>query len=135
MGCKFSMDDFGAGVSSFASLKNLPVDFLKIDGAIVADMQREPAHRAMVEAINHLGHALGMKTIAEFAATPEIVEMLRDMGVDYAQGYATGAPKPFPGVHASPAANEAAAAAAPAAGARLGSPAPNLPLSMARGVI
>ena len=78
---------------------------------------------------------LGMKTIAEFAATPEIVEMLRDMGVDYAQGYATGAPKPFPGVHASPAANEAAEAAAPAAGARLGSPAPNLPLSMARGVI
>lgn len=111
IGCKFSMDDFGAGVSSFASLKNLPVDFLKIDGAIVADMQREPAHRAMVEAINHLGHALGMNTIAEFAATPEIVEMLRDMGVDYAQGYATGAPKPFPGVNASPAASEAAATA------------------------
>ena len=74
-------------------------------------MQREPAHRAMVEAINHLGHALGMNTIAEFAATPEIVEMLRDMGVDYAQGYATGAPKPFPGVNASPAASEAAATA------------------------
>ncbi|MGF6213606.1 EAL domain-containing protein [Comamonas sp. 4034] len=136
MGCKFSMDDFGAGVSSFASLKNLPVDFLKIDGAIVADMQREPAHRAMVEAINHLGHALGMKTIAEFAATPEIVEMLRDMGVDYAQGYATGAPKPFPGANASPAANEVAAvASSSAASARLGSPAPNLPLSIARGLI
>ena len=96
LGCKFSMDDFGSGVSSFGSLKNLPVDFLKIDGAIVADMLREPAHRAMVEAINHLSHALGMKTIAEFAATPDIVEILRGMGVDYAQGYATGKPAPFP---------------------------------------
>ena len=95
IGCKFSLDDFGAGMSSFASLKNLPVDFLKIDGAIVADMIREPAHRAMVEAINHLGHALGMQTIAEFAATPEVVEILREMGVDHAQGYATGAPRPF----------------------------------------
>lgn len=95
MGCKFSMDDFGSGVSSFGSLKNLPVDYLKIDGAIVADMVREPAHRAMVQAINTLSHALGMKTIAEFATSPEIVDMLRHMGVDYAQGYATGAPQPF----------------------------------------
>lgn len=95
LGCRFSMDDFGAGVSSFGSLKNLPVDFLKIDGAIVADMLNEPAHRAMVEAINHLGHALGMKTIAEFASTVEIVDNLRGMGVDYAQGYAVGRPQPF----------------------------------------
>ncbi|QMV73871.1 EAL domain-containing protein [Comamonas piscis] len=95
LGCRFSMDDFGAGVSSFGSLKNLPVDFLKIDGAIVADMLNEPAHRAMVEAINHLGHALGMKTIAEFASSPEIVETLRGMGIDYAQGYAVGRPQPF----------------------------------------
>ncbi len=94
-GCKFSLDDFGAGVSSFGSLKNLPVDYLKMDGAIVADIIREPAHRSMVEAINHLGHALGMHTIAEFAATPEIVDMLATIGVDYAQGYAAGAPKPF----------------------------------------
>ena len=108
IGCKFSMDDFGSGVSSFGSLKNLPVDFLKIDGAIVADMLREPAHRAMVEAINHLSHALGMKTIAEFATSPEIVEALRDMGVDFAQGYATGTPQPFPGVSASPATQSAA---------------------------
>lgn len=95
LGCRFSMDDFGAGVSSFSSLKNLPVDFLKIDGAIVKDMLHEPAHRAMVEAINHLGHALGMKTIAEFASTPEIVEALRSMGIDYAQGYAISRPQPF----------------------------------------
>lgn len=95
LGCRFSMDDFGAGVSSFSSLKNLPVDFLKIDGAIVKDMLSEPAHRAMVEAINHLGHALGMKTIAEFASTPEIVDALRSMGIDYAQGYAIGRPQPF----------------------------------------
>lgn len=94
-GCKFSLDDFGAGVSSFGSLKNLPVDYLRMDGAIVADIIREPAHRSMVEAINHLGHALGMHTIAEFAATPEIVDMLATIGVDYAQGYAAGAPKPF----------------------------------------
>ncbi|MEJ5125995.1 EAL domain-containing protein [Comamonas sp. MYb21] len=95
IGCRFSMDDFGAGVSSFGSLKNLPVDFLKIDGAIVADMLNEPAHRAMVDAINHLGHALGMKTIAEFASSPEIVDTLRGMGIDYAQGYAVGRPQPF----------------------------------------
>ncbi|MFG5775959.1 putative bifunctional diguanylate cyclase/phosphodiesterase [Comamonas sp. J-3] len=123
LGCKFSMDDFGSGVSSFGSLKNLPVDFLKIDGAIVADMRREPAHRAMVEAINHLSHALGMKTIAEFAATPEIVDMLRQMGVDYAQGYAIGAPKPFPGVSATPAvAAQAVASAQTSANTALSSP-------------
>ena len=123
MGCKFSMDDFGSGVSSFGSLKNLPVDYLKIDGAIVADMVREPAHRAMVEAINHLSHALGMKTIAEFAATPEIVDMLRQMGVDYAQGYAIGAPKPFPGVSATPAvAAQAVASAQTSANTALSSP-------------
>ena len=119
-GVRFSMDDFGSGVSSFGSLKNLPVDFLKIDGAIVADMRREPAHRAMVEAINHLSHALGMKTIAEFAATPEIVDMLRQMGVDYAQGYAIGAPKPFPGVSATPAVAQAAAFAQNSANLAMG---------------
>ncbi len=105
LGCRFSMDDFGAGVSSFGSLKNLPVDFLKIDGAIVADMLNEPAHRAMVDAINHLGHALDMKTIAEFASTPEIVESLRGMGIDYAQGYAVGRPQPFSNTIAVPSSN------------------------------
>lgn len=105
LGCRFSMDDFGAGVSSFGSLKNLPVDFLKIDGAIVADMLNEPAHRAMVDAINHLGHALGMKTIAEFASTPEIVDTLRSMDIDYAQGYAVGRPQPFSDLTTAPATN------------------------------
>lgn len=105
LGCRFSMDDFGAGVSSFGSLKNLPVDFLKIDGAIVADMLNEPAHRAMVDAINHLGHALGMKTIAEFASTPEIVDTLRSMDIDYAQGYAVGRPQPFSDLITAPATN------------------------------
>ena len=102
--------DFGAGYTSFSYLRDLPSDLLKIDGSFIVHMNQHPANVAIVEAIVGLARNLGMKTIAEFAATPEIVDMLRQMGVDYAQGYAIGAPKPFPGVSATPAVAQAAAA-------------------------
>ena len=95
LGCLFSLDDFGAGMSSFAYLKHLPVDFLKIDGGFVKDMADDPIDHAMVEAINSVGHVMGKQTIAEFVSDERVVEMLRQMGVDYAQGYGVSKPRPF----------------------------------------
>ncbi len=95
MGCRFSLDDFGAGMSSFAYLKQLPVDFLKIDGSFVKDMYSDPINRAMVEAINHIGHVMGKKTIAEFVENDRVIEALRQIGVDYAQGYGVARPELF----------------------------------------
>lgn len=95
LGCKFSLDDFCAGMSSFAYLKHLPVDFLKIDGSFVKDMLDDPINRAMVEVINHIGHVMGKKTIAEFVETPQIEQALQEIGVDYAQGYLIERPQVF----------------------------------------
>ena len=93
LGCKFSLDDFGTGLSSFGYLKHFPVDFLKIDGSFVREMVRDPIDREMVRSINEIGHLTGKLTIAEFAESPEIIEMLRNMGIDYAQGYGIGMPQ------------------------------------------
>jgi EAL domain-containing protein (putative c-di-GMP-specific phosphodiesterase class I) len=82
-------------MSSFAYLKHLPVDFLKIDGSFVKDMLDDPINRAMVEVINHIGHVMGKRTIAEFVETPQIEQALLEIGVDYAQGYVIERPHLF----------------------------------------
>jgi diguanylate cyclase (GGDEF)-like protein/PAS domain S-box-containing protein len=94
-GCRFMLDDFGSGMSSFGYLKHLPVDFIKIDGQFVEHMLQEPIDREMVRAINEIGHILGLKTVAEYVSTVEVMEELRRMGVDYAQGYGIAAPTPL----------------------------------------
>jgi diguanylate cyclase (GGDEF)-like protein/PAS domain S-box-containing protein len=95
IGCTFALDDFGSGFSSFGYLKDMPVDFLKIDGSFVKDMDENPVNCAMVEAINNLGHVMGIKTIAEFARSQAIIDKLRELQVDFAQGYEIGRPKPL----------------------------------------
>lgn len=89
-GCKFALDDFGSGHSSFAYLKDLPVDILKIDGIFVKGIHLEPVNYAMVKAINDVGHVMKMKTIAEYVENEEICNSLKDIGVDYGQGYYFG---------------------------------------------
>ncbi|WP_211451347.1 EAL domain-containing protein [Collimonas antrihumi] len=100
VGYRFALDDFGAGMSSFAYLKNLPVDFIKIDGGFVKDMLNSPTDYAMVEAINKIGHLMGKQTIAEFAVNERIISTLTEIGVDFAQGYGIERPRAF-GVGAS----------------------------------
>ncbi|MGR9088067.1 MAG: EAL domain-containing protein [Gammaproteobacteria bacterium] len=94
-GCKFSLDDFGSGLSSFAYLKNLPVDYLKIDGFFVKDVTHDSMDLAMVKSINDIGHVMGKKTIAEFVENEKILDTLNELKVDYAQGYHTGKPRPI----------------------------------------
>lgn len=95
IGCRFALDDFGSGLSSFGYLKNLPVDYLKIDGMFVKDMVDDPIDHAMVKSINEIGHVMGMKTIAEFVENAAIMDKLKDLGVDFAQGYTIDKPSPF----------------------------------------
>ncbi|MCO6442243.1 MAG: DUF1631 family protein [Nitrococcus mobilis] len=95
LGCRFSLDDFGSGLSSYSYLKNLPVDYLKVDGQFVRDIDRDEADHAMVCSINELGHFLGKRTIAEFVENDTILYQLKDIGLDFAQGYGVGRPVPI----------------------------------------
>ncbi|MEM7758241.1 MAG: EAL domain-containing protein [Cyanobacteria bacterium P01_A01_bin.40] len=92
LGVKFALDDFGSGLSSFSYLKNLPIDYLKIDGSLVKAIPNEEFDRAIVNSINEVAHLMGIKTIAEFVETDQILEHISQISIDYAQGYITGKP-------------------------------------------
>ncbi|GAA5525802.1 cyclic di-GMP phosphodiesterase PdeB [Microbulbifer aestuariivivens] len=95
-GCTFALDDFGRGASSLAYLRQLPVDFLKIDGSFVRNMLGDDTDSAIVSTVNHLAKSMGISTIAEYAETPELISRLRRMGVDFAQGYGIAAASCLP---------------------------------------
>src|ERR1700736_3921307 len=99
LGCRFSLDDFGTGMSSFAYLKHLPIDFIKIDGSFVTEMLNRKIDGAIVEMIVHVARVMGKSTVAEFVESDGILRALREIGVDYAQGYAIGKPLPFESVY------------------------------------
>jgi diguanylate cyclase (GGDEF)-like protein/PAS domain S-box-containing protein len=87
LGCKFSLDDFGSGLSSFTYLKNLPVDYLKIDGQFIRNVVDDTVDESMVRAIWEVGHAMGIQTIAERVETKQVLDKLGSLGIEYAQGY------------------------------------------------
>lgn len=93
VGCQFALDDFGSGLSSFSYLKQIPVDYLKIDGEFVKDCVEDKINLSMVKAINEIGHVMGIATIAEYVETEEIHHALEGIGVDYVQGYWAGKPE------------------------------------------
>jgi EAL domain-containing protein (putative c-di-GMP-specific phosphodiesterase class I) len=95
MGIRFALDDFGSGLASFEFLKTLPIDYLKIDGMFVKSIVEDPIDREMVRSIHEIGAIMGKTTIAEFVESAEILQVLRAIGVDYAQGYAIGKPRPL----------------------------------------
>jgi len=97
LGFKFSLDDFGSGLSSFSYLKNLDIDYLKIDGSFVKEIVKERTSLIMVKSIHEVGQAMGLKTIAEFVENEEILNKLKAIGVDYAQGYHIHKPEPLIG--------------------------------------
>jgi diguanylate cyclase (GGDEF)-like protein/PAS domain S-box-containing protein len=95
MGCRFALDDFGVGLGSFNYLKNMAIDYLKLDGGFVKNMAADNIDHAMVKAINQIGHTMNIKTIAEFVEDHETLEVVRSIGVDYAQGYLIAKPEPL----------------------------------------
>jgi len=92
---KFALDHFGAGMSSFGYLKNLPVDYLKIDSSLVREIKTDPVSLSIVSGINQIAHTMGLRTVAEYVDDPEVLKALRDIGIDYAQGYLISRPQPL----------------------------------------
>lgn len=95
LGCRFALDDFGGGLSSYTDLKNLPADILKIDGAFIRDMDRNAADRNVVQSVHDLAHHLGKLTVAEFVETEDVYQQARELGLDYVQGYYVERPCPL----------------------------------------
>ncbi len=95
LGCCFALDDFGSGMSSLNYLKNLPVDYLKIDGHFIRNVEHDAIDAATIEAINHMGHVMGLQTIAEFVENPAILQKVQHLGVDFVQGYGIARPEPL----------------------------------------
>ena len=93
-GCRFALDDFGSGLSSFIFLKNLPVDYLKIDGQFMHNVTHDRIDRSMVEAIAQIGDTMGIRTIAERVDSADVLARLADIGIQYAQGHYIGEPQP-----------------------------------------
>jgi EAL domain-containing protein (putative c-di-GMP-specific phosphodiesterase class I) len=93
-GCRFALDDFGIGFSSFSYLQSLPADYVKIDGSFIRGVDTDPAARALVRAIDTVAHTLGKETIAECVENLDSVKTLAELGVEYGQGYALGRPAP-----------------------------------------
>ena len=92
MGCQFALDDFGSGVSSFGYLKKLPVDYLKVDGSFIRDILNDETNRIFVKSIIDIAHTLDIQTVCEFIENKEMLDVVRDLGADYAQGFAVGRP-------------------------------------------
>lgn len=95
LGCSFSLDDFGTGVSSFSYLKSLNVDYLKIDGSFIKDIVNDHVAREMVRSVSQVGHLMGVKVIAEYVENGQVIQILREIGVDYGQGYGIAKPMPL----------------------------------------
>jgi EAL domain-containing protein (putative c-di-GMP-specific phosphodiesterase class I) len=95
LGCQFALDDFGAGFSAFFYLKNLPFDYIKIDGDFVRGLDRSPTDQLIIAAIARIAQGMDMRTVAEFVADAATLEILKDAGIDFVQGYHIGRPAPI----------------------------------------
>jgi EAL domain-containing protein (putative c-di-GMP-specific phosphodiesterase class I) len=95
LGCRFALDDFGSGYASYAYLRQLPVDDVKVDGAFIRNLSRSREDRIFVKAITDIAHGMGKRVIAEFVEDGDILRVLQELGVDFAQGYHFGKPVPL----------------------------------------
>ena len=93
-GCRFALDDFGCGSSSLSYLRDLPVDFLKIDGSFIQSIATDPINRALVKSINDVAHVLGKQTVAEYVVNSDVLRVVQELGIDFVQGYHVCAPAP-----------------------------------------
>jgi EAL domain-containing protein (putative c-di-GMP-specific phosphodiesterase class I) len=94
LGCRFALDDFGSGASSMLYLRDLPIDCLKIDGSFVRTLDKDPINRALVKSMNEVAHVLGKQTVAEYVVNAEVLKIVKELGVDYAQGWHLCEPSP-----------------------------------------